>query len=34
MNIKFGDITLRDYQMSDVEDEIRWTNAETEWLYA
>lgn len=34
MNIGFDDIMLRDYQMSDVEDEIRWTNAETEWFYA
>lgn len=34
MNIDFDDITLRDYQLSDVEDEIRWTNVETEWFYA
>ena len=33
MNIVFDDITLRDYQLSDVEDEIRWTNVETEWFY-
>ena len=34
MNIVFDDITLRDYQLSDVEDEIRWTNVETDWFYA
>ncbi len=33
MNIVFGDITLRDYRLSDVEDEVRWTNEETEWFY-
>ena len=24
---------LRDYQLSDVEDEVRWTNVDTEWFY-
>lgn len=33
-NFVFDNITLRDYQLSDVEDEIRWTNVETEWFYA
>lgn len=34
MKITFENITLRDYLLSDVEDEIRWTNEETEWFYA
>ena len=33
MNIIFDNITLRDYQLSDVEDEVRWTNVDTEWFY-
>ena len=32
MKIITDDIILRDYQLSDVEDEIRWTNVETEWF--
>lgn len=32
MEITFDNITLRDYILSDVEDEIRWTNVETEWF--
>ena len=32
MNISFENITLRDYILSDIEDEIRWTNIETEWF--
>ena len=28
----FDNITLRDYVLSDVEDEVRWTNVETEWF--
>lgn len=34
MNIKWDNITLRDYQLSDIEDEIRWTNTDTAWFYA
>lgn len=34
MKITFEDITLRDYVLSDVEDEVRWTNEETAWFYA
>lgn len=34
MRISFDDVTLRDYQVSDVEDEIRWTNVDTAWFYA
>lgn len=34
MNLIFEDIMLRDYRLSDVEDEIRWTNVETDWFYA
>jgi len=31
----FGDeIVLRDYMLSDVEDEARWTNVDTAWFYA
>ena len=33
MNITFEDITLRDYQLSDVEDEVRWANVDTAWFY-
>lgn len=34
MNISFDGIILRDYQLSDVEDEVRWTNSDTAWFYA
>ena len=34
MKITYDNITLRDYQLSDVEDEVRWTNVETAWFYA
>ena len=33
MKIEFDGITLRDYQLSDIEDEIRWTTADTSWFY-
>ena len=33
MKLTFDSITLRDYRLSDIEDEIRWTNEETEWFY-
>lgn len=32
MHITVGNITLRDYRLSDVEDEVRWTNEDTEWF--
>jgi len=32
MKITHENITLRDYVLSDVEDEVRWTNVETEWF--
>ena len=32
MELTFENITLRDYVLSDVEDEVRWTNVETEWF--
>ena len=32
MELAFDNITLRDYVLSDVEDEVRWTNVETEWF--
>lgn len=32
MKITYENITLRDYELSDVEDEVRWTNVETEWF--
>ena len=32
MKITYENITLRDYVLSDVEDEVRWTNVETEWF--
>lgn len=32
MKLTCGNITLRDYMLSDVEDEVRWTNVETEWF--
>ena len=34
MNIMFDGIVLRDYRLSDIEDEIRWTNTDTAWFYA
>lgn len=34
MEITFDDITLRDYRLSDVEDEVRWTNEDTAWFYS
>ena len=34
MEITFDDITLRDYRLSDVKDEVRWTNEDTAWFYA
>ncbi len=34
MKISFDEVTLRDYQLSDVEDEVRWTNTDTAWFYA
>lgn len=34
MKIPFDNIVLRDYQLSDVEDEVRWTNTDTAWFYA
>lgn len=33
MKITYDNITLRDYVLSDIEDEIRWTNEDTEWFY-
>lgn len=33
MKIECDGITLRDYQLSDIEDEIRWTTADTSWFY-
>ena len=34
MKIEFENIVLRDCQLSDIEDEIRWTNVDTVWFYA
>jgi len=34
MKISLDEVVLRDYQLSDVEDEVRWTNADTAWFYA
>ena len=34
MKISYENVTLRDYQISDIDDEIRWTNVETSWFYA
>ncbi len=31
MEIKYGDICLRDMRPSDIDDEIRWNTVETEW---
>ena len=33
MKIECDGITLRDYQVSDIEDEIRWTTVDTSWFY-
>ena len=32
MRITCENVTLRDYVLSDVDDEVRWTNVETEWF--
>lgn len=32
MDIKYGDIILRDFCLNDIDDEIRWMNVETEWM--
>ncbi len=32
MKIIFENVTLRDYVLSDVDDEVRWTNVETDWF--
>lgn len=32
MKIKYDNVVLRDYILSDVEDEVRWTTIETEWF--
>ena len=34
MRMEREDIVLRDYVLSDVEDEVRWTNVDTAWFYA
>ena len=34
MKISFDEVILRDYQLSDVEDEVRWTNTDTTWFYS
>lgn len=34
MEITYEDITLRDYRLSDVDDEVRWTNEDTAWFYS
>lgn len=34
MKISFDEVILRDYQLSDVEDEVRWTNVDTAWFYS
>lgn len=34
MKISFDEVILRDYQLSDVEDEVRWTNEDTAWFYS
>lgn len=33
MEIVFGEVILRDYRLTDVEDEVRWTNVDTAWFY-
>ena len=32
MRINNENVTLRDYVLSDVDDEVRWTNVETDWF--
>ena len=32
-SICFDGLVLRDYRLSDIEDEIRWTNHDTAWFY-
>jgi len=32
MRITYENVVLRDYVLSDVDDEVRWTNVETEWF--
>ena len=32
MRISLDEIILRDYQLSDVDDEVRWTNVDTAWF--
>ena len=32
MKLAFENIILRDYMLSDVADEVRWTNVDTEWF--
>ena len=34
MRIKYDDIVLRDYQIEDIDDEIRWTNEDNDWFFA
>ena len=34
MKISFDGVILRDYQLSDVEEEVRWTNTDTAWFYS
>ena len=34
MRIIYDGVVLRDYQLSDVDDEIRWSNTDTAWFYA
>lgn len=34
MEITYNGVTLRDYRLTDVEDEVRWTNTDTAWFYA
>lgn len=34
MKISYDGIVLRDYQASDIDDEIRWTSTDTAWFYA
>lgn len=34
MRITHENVTLRDYVLSDVEDEVRWANTETDWFRA
>jgi RimJ/RimL family protein N-acetyltransferase len=34
MTLSCDGLVLRDYRLSDVEDELRWTNTDTAWFYA